>query len=523
MKFLCDRCKTRYSIADERVRGKILKVRCKNCSNVITVREGMPEPEAEPAVARRVVQPTVNLPAIGAPKPPGRSPLERAFAQEMQQGAAAPSQLEDEWFVSIDGAQAGPFDLAAAQAWVKGKRASDELFCWCEGFDDWLPVDKVSHFRGLRAPPRPAPPRPAPRAAPRAAPAIPTSAGDDDEPRPLFAATLAALERKAETLPPPGFDHSESDLAGAPAAEAPINGHRERAPSGADPAEDELAIGEVSRVIRLADVAAAARPVAARAPTAAPVARGTAAIAALAEPAAPRRSASDPGSAGQLAPMARLPRRRASTALIAIGGGTVVALGAMIVVFATSGSGGDRDVSRRRSGGLQDLAVTVEVPRATPREVTPQPVEPDPPSPTTRKPAGGGPRTATPTSKTGGTSATAGSGAGTGRTEASIGTDGQPLTPLTADDVIAVAQRMATGYQRCYSRALKDNQWLDVKSVGALLAINADGKVTEVVLDSQQSTKLGECLVAAIKRWPFRRSTAGLDTKITLKFQQGGM
>ncbi|HEY6178213.1 MAG TPA: zinc-ribbon domain-containing protein, partial [Kofleriaceae bacterium] len=51
MKFLCDRCKTRYSIGDDRVRGKILKIRCKNCGNVITVREGMaPEPEAEHAV-----------------------------------------------------------------------------------------------------------------------------------------------------------------------------------------------------------------------------------------------------------------------------------------------------------------------------------------------------------------------------------------------------------------------------------------------------------------------------------------
>src|ERR1043166_8955460 len=51
VKFLCDRCKTRYSIGDDRVRGKILKIRCKNCGNVITVREGMaPEPEAEHAV-----------------------------------------------------------------------------------------------------------------------------------------------------------------------------------------------------------------------------------------------------------------------------------------------------------------------------------------------------------------------------------------------------------------------------------------------------------------------------------------
>ena len=36
-----------------------------------------------------------------------------------------------------------------------------ELHCWSEGFDDWLPVDKVSHFRGLRK--KPAAPPPLPR------------------------------------------------------------------------------------------------------------------------------------------------------------------------------------------------------------------------------------------------------------------------------------------------------------------------------------------------------------------------
>ena len=39
MKFQCDRCKTRYAIADEKVRGKILKIRCKSCDAVIMVRD----------------------------------------------------------------------------------------------------------------------------------------------------------------------------------------------------------------------------------------------------------------------------------------------------------------------------------------------------------------------------------------------------------------------------------------------------------------------------------------------------
>jgi predicted Zn finger-like uncharacterized protein len=37
MKFVCERCQTRYSIADEKVRQKILRIRCKTCGNVIMI------------------------------------------------------------------------------------------------------------------------------------------------------------------------------------------------------------------------------------------------------------------------------------------------------------------------------------------------------------------------------------------------------------------------------------------------------------------------------------------------------
>ncbi|HEX8107516.1 MAG TPA: zinc-ribbon domain-containing protein, partial [Kofleriaceae bacterium] len=61
MKFLCDRCKTRYSIGDDRVRGKILKIRCKNCANVITVREGMsPEGDGAPGDAAERARKAAN-------------------------------------------------------------------------------------------------------------------------------------------------------------------------------------------------------------------------------------------------------------------------------------------------------------------------------------------------------------------------------------------------------------------------------------------------------------------------------
>ncbi len=308
MKFLCDRCNTRYSIGDERVRGKILKIRCKNCANVITVREGMmADPDgsqpSEPAYPGRSKKPTTIAPAamsegneaakappdpaglvkdrggvagsvgaagrgvLGGPTGPGAIPglkrpggpaglvgskpsdakdtvkslgsaqakragasdsagrglgkratapssprgepinaLGAAFASAM---AKPPPALEEEWYVSIDGEQAGPFSLAEAQHWVAQQAEDAELHCWSEGFDDWLPVDKVGHFRGFRKrPAAPTAPPPLPRSGgvvPRAAPGTPVSVSGDDEPKPLFAATMASIERGAAVAAQPGL------------------------------------------------------------------------------------------------------------------------------------------------------------------------------------------------------------------------------------------------------------------------------------------------------------------------------
>ena len=38
MKIVCDNCRTKYSIADEKVKGKVFKIRCKKCSHIIVVR-----------------------------------------------------------------------------------------------------------------------------------------------------------------------------------------------------------------------------------------------------------------------------------------------------------------------------------------------------------------------------------------------------------------------------------------------------------------------------------------------------
>lgn len=108
MKFYCDSCQTKYSIADEKVRGKVLKVRCKKCSHVITVREP------------RRQQPQSNRPSPGA--------------------------AQAEWHYSINGESFGPISEAEVRAKIKSGELKEAFYLWKAGFGDWLPLSEVELF-----------------------------------------------------------------------------------------------------------------------------------------------------------------------------------------------------------------------------------------------------------------------------------------------------------------------------------------------------------------------------------------
>ena len=669
MKFLCDRCKTRYAIADDRVRGKILKIRCKNCSAVITVREGMDEgaageaSRAEPAPARPGTATTAPPPPMSttpsAPPPP-----------------PPPAALDEEWYVSKDGDQEGPFTLTEAQAWIAARTGDEDLHCWNEGFDDWLPVEKVSHFRGLRG-------------APRSRPA--TQQGSaverEPEPKPLFAATLAAVEAEAAAAAPPpkpapapapmaseippskqpaaapwrvptpasgqpaspplpkagtpavgvpslpkagtpavgvpSLPKRGTPPAGVPKAPAPVAsapaptvaeptarpplptpfGATPRAPTGASavvpaptppapapmppaptpaptppapapivaappprpvaaarfdhgvdddgpelvddeppprgpqavtpaaamPPDDDLDIGEVSRVVRLADLmgprdapppaaAAPVRPVAKpRAPTAAFAAVGRSTGAVEAFSAAPTPSF-DLGSSADLAPPPPPPRRRGPGLYIGLGLGAV-ALAVVAVILLSSSSedtsgnattGGTDDFSNlgyrpndptRPSGGTGP-GTTVDVGSGTAKPVG---------SGTVRRPTGSGTGTNPNGSGTG-------SGTGTGKVEPTGTNPG--LRELSPDDVFTMSARMEVGTRRCYERAMKADPFLKVSKIKATISVSAAGPVTDVRLSDKSDHPLGQCLIAAIKRWPFAASKDGIVSEFALVFEQ---
>jgi predicted Zn finger-like uncharacterized protein len=146
MKFACEQCKTKYSIADERVRGKVLKIRCKHCSHIITVREESAPRAAEKGVLERAMDQALKIPPAAALQ---GSDATLVGTPELFLGQRPAPQDIEEWHLSVDGVPSGPFhmDSLARRIIVERTAGDQELFVWRDGFDDWVPPRDVPEVR----------------------------------------------------------------------------------------------------------------------------------------------------------------------------------------------------------------------------------------------------------------------------------------------------------------------------------------------------------------------------------------
>ncbi len=105
MKIVCDSCGAKYSIADEKVAGKVFKIRCKKCSAVIVVKGDQEEGDESTRV--------------------------------FDYGAEAI------WHVVIDGDQQGPFAPRQVADLLAESKIDWEAYVWREGMDGWQPAKDV--------------------------------------------------------------------------------------------------------------------------------------------------------------------------------------------------------------------------------------------------------------------------------------------------------------------------------------------------------------------------------------------
>jgi predicted Zn finger-like uncharacterized protein len=170
MKFVCDRCQTRYSIADEKVRMKILRIRCKTCGNVIVVQGEGARGDASGADGSQVVG-KYGKAAPAAMRAAGSSLSKSRSASA--RGAVPPppppgSQESDpmggrvEWYIAVGGVQSGPFSRMEAAKRIAAIGPGKTVHVWKEGMSGWKPSSEVSviarELSLLRPPPPPPPP-----------------------------------------------------------------------------------------------------------------------------------------------------------------------------------------------------------------------------------------------------------------------------------------------------------------------------------------------------------------------------
>ncbi|MEO7110587.1 MAG: zinc-ribbon domain-containing protein, partial [Polyangiaceae bacterium] len=133
MKISCQSCAAKYTIADEKVVGKVIKIKCKKCGATIVVNGNDPA-----ALAQQIASEAASFD-------------DNAQTQLIGQGAAAGLASPDEWTVSVtdDDQQTMTTDQVVA-AYAQGTIQGD-TYVWRDGMADWLPLAEVSELAPMLA------------------------------------------------------------------------------------------------------------------------------------------------------------------------------------------------------------------------------------------------------------------------------------------------------------------------------------------------------------------------------------
>jgi len=205
MKITCQSCQAKYTIADEKVAGKTVKIKCKKCGATIVVSGSDGAGQG----------PIASSGAAGAPlaAPPGDDDEGDGATRVFTEGV--PGGGNDEWTVNVT--DEDQRTLTAAQILYEYQRGvvTDDTYMWKDGMADWLPLSGVPELmrlvagRGSAPAPRPAAGMPVAAPAPVAAaiPAMPpgglggTMMMTEPAASPFAAASPAAVAASAAARP----------------------------------------------------------------------------------------------------------------------------------------------------------------------------------------------------------------------------------------------------------------------------------------------------------------------------------
>ncbi len=152
MKIVCDSCATKYSIADDKVRGKVFKIRCKKCSHIIVVRsEGGEDSAPRAAQAESSAQAAAPDEAEKATKVFDYAGFD-GNAPTTAQGSTVSASSEEPaaWHLVIEREQVGPMSASEVRQRFARGEVDLETFTWRDGYADWQKLGSISDFADLR-------------------------------------------------------------------------------------------------------------------------------------------------------------------------------------------------------------------------------------------------------------------------------------------------------------------------------------------------------------------------------------
>lgn len=157
MKITCQSCQAKYMIADDKVVGKTVKIKCKKCGATVVVHGN--EGDAGPAMA---------------PAPTTHDDEDGGATRVLAEGQAPPPGAFDEWTVNVtDDDQRTLSTQQLVDEYMKGV-VSNDSYVWKDGMADWLPFSSVPELMSMvqksAGAPRPAAGMPAAAPAAAAAP-----------------------------------------------------------------------------------------------------------------------------------------------------------------------------------------------------------------------------------------------------------------------------------------------------------------------------------------------------------------
>jgi predicted Zn finger-like uncharacterized protein len=156
MKFSCDSCHARYTIADEKLRGKILRVRCKRCGSSILLKE--PDDELQETTHDEDATHVVRVDEIRraltdsevVPEPENTSKFVSKHSLAPPVPASElpePAVERPEWYVLVHREEIGPLRMDELRERARAAAITPRTYVWRDGMPGWERLLKVAELK----------------------------------------------------------------------------------------------------------------------------------------------------------------------------------------------------------------------------------------------------------------------------------------------------------------------------------------------------------------------------------------